>query len=334
MDDIVIINSELVNDILNKNKPHIVNMVRDTYLNFHKGGCVNPDSFFLRFPDNDRNRIIGLASSNTSGENKISGIKWIASYPDNLEINLPRASASIILNDYNTGRVKAFIEGTAISAARTAASAVLAATLLIKNKMIEHKLLLVGCGVISKTILDFIHVSDIKLNTVYLYDIKSSAAYQSQQFIQEKYGVNVIVVSTLNEGIRLADLIVFATTEIKPYVSTDHIHIDELAGKVILGISLRDICPDIVIHSNNIVDDIDHCLKANTSVHLTEQKYQNRDLINGNIGDLIDGEITLEENKPTLFSPFGLGVLDLNVAKYVYDSIEQDHLGLRCGFYS
>ena len=75
MDDIVIINSELVNDILNKNKPHIVNMVRDTYLNFHKGGCVNPDSFFLRFPDNDRNRIIGLASSNTSGENKISGIK-------------------------------------------------------------------------------------------------------------------------------------------------------------------------------------------------------------------------------------------------------------------
>ncbi|MDP3704885.1 MAG: 2,3-diaminopropionate biosynthesis protein SbnB [Legionellaceae bacterium] len=333
MDDVVIINAELANDVLNQDKQHIINIVRDTYLNYHNRACINPDSFFLRFPDSDRNRIIGLAASNTIGDNKISGIKWIASYPDNLEHHLPRASASIILNDYNTGRAKAFIEGTAISAARTAASATLAATLLVTNKMIDHTLFLVGCGVISKTILDFIQVSDIKLSTVYLYDTKTDAANRLKQSIQEKHGLNVVVVSNLKDGIRQADLIAFATTEVKPYLSTDHIHLDELADKVILGISLRDICPDIVINLNNIVDDIDHCLKANTSVHLTEQQHKHRRFINGNISDLINGTVTLDASKPTLFSPFGMGVLDLNVAKYVYDSIQQDQLGLRCEFY-
>lgn len=47
----------------------------------------------------------------------------------------------------------------------------------------------------------------------------------------------------------------------------------------------------------------------------------------------INGTITLDARKPTLFSPFGMGILDLNVAKYVYDSIRRDQLGLRCGFY-
>ena len=68
-------------------------------------------------------------------------------------------------------------------------------------------------------------------------------------------------------------------------------------------------------------------------MHLTEQQYENRQFINGNMSDLINGTNTLDASKPTLFSPFGMGVLDLNVAKYVYDSIQRDQLGLRCGFY-
>ena len=87
------------------------------------------------------------------------------------------------------------------------------------------------------------------------------------------------------------------------------------------------------VNLNNIVDDIDHCLKADTSVHLTEQQYQNRAFIHGNIVDLINGANILDANKATLFSPFGMGVLDLNVAKYVYDVIRRNQLGQHCGFY-
>jgi ornithine cyclodeaminase len=46
---------------------------------------------------------------------------------------------------------------------------------------------------------------------------------------------------------------------------------------VVLHISLRDLAPEILLASANIVDDIEHCLKANTSPHLTEQLIGNRD---------------------------------------------------------
>ena len=57
------------------------------------------------------------------GQDGLSGVKWIASYPDNHKIGLPRASAVIVLNDAEHGHPIACMEGSIISAVRTAASA-------------------------------------------------------------------------------------------------------------------------------------------------------------------------------------------------------------------
>lgn len=333
MDDITVINAQLVNEVINQDKQQIMSIVKQTYLNFQQGACINPGSFFLRFPDSDRNRIIGLAASNVMGENQISGIKWVASYPDNLRNNLPRASASIILNDYMTGRVKAFIEGSSISASRTAASAALAAQLLVSNKKKKHILFFVGCGVIARTILDFMYATDINIDSILVYDLNVSTADKFKRYITETYQLKAQIAANINDGLNQADMMTFATTEIKPFVSMQDIAPNTLKDKIILGISLRDLCPDVIIEANNILDDVDHCLQANTSVHLTEQKYKNRQFINGNICDLINGSIVLHPNKPTIFSPFGMGVLDLNVAKYVYDYIKNKGLGVSCSFH-
>jgi ornithine cyclodeaminase/alanine dehydrogenase-like protein (mu-crystallin family) len=90
-----------------------IEVVAQTYLTHERGETVNPDSYFLRFPEEPANRIIALPAAivDKQGEQSVSGIKWIASYPDNIHAGIPRASAVLILNDPQTGYPYALLEG-------------------------------------------------------------------------------------------------------------------------------------------------------------------------------------------------------------------------------
>jgi ornithine cyclodeaminase/alanine dehydrogenase-like protein (mu-crystallin family) len=118
--------------------------------------------------------------------------------------------------------------------------------------------------------------------------------------------------------IRSSDLVVFATVAAQPYVSDlswfEH-------HPLVLHVSLRDLAPQVLLASTNVVDDVDHCLKANTSPHLAEQLTGSRDFLLGTLDDVMAGRVTVLAGRPVIFSPFGLGVLDLAVGKYVYDQV-------------
>jgi len=129
-------------------------LVARAYQAHHQHQTVNPDSYFLRFPDSDRNRIIALPATIATPELQVSGIKWIASYPANLNKGLERASAVIILNDAETGYPFAVMEGAQISAMRTAASAVLGADHCSNLGRRAKSVAFVGGGLISRTILN------------------------------------------------------------------------------------------------------------------------------------------------------------------------------------
>ena len=74
-----------------------------------------------------------------------------------------------------------------------------------------------------------------------------------------------------------------------------------------------------VHQSHNVVDDIEHVMKANTSPHLAEQKTGDRDFVTGTLADIINGRRSVDRTRPVIFSPFGLGILDLALGKWVYD---------------
>src|SRR5262249_58389375 len=77
----------------------------------------------------------------------------------------------------------------------------------------------------------------------------------------------VTVVPDVTHLLRASDLIVFTTVASAPHIADaslfDH-------NPLVLHISLRDLAPEILLGSQNVVDDIDHVMKANTSPHLTE----------------------------------------------------------------
>ena len=60
-------------------------------------------------------------------------------------------------------------------------------------------------------------------------------------------------------------------------------------------------------------------MKAGTSPHLAEQASGGRDFVTGTLAQLIRGVCAVDRSKPIIFSPFGLGVLDLAIGKWVYD---------------
>lgn len=311
-----VISGAQVQQVLEGREKQIVELAEVTYRLHGAGDSVNPPSYFLRFPDRPTSRIIALPAS-IGGHLRVDGIKWISSFPENVQAGIPRASAVLILNDQDTGYPFACLESSIISATRTAASAVLAADRLSRDRPRPTRVGFFGTGLIARYIHTFLAGNGWSFDETGIHDLSADSAAGFRHYLEQSGTTGRITVHHSAEKlIRGSDLVVFATVASEPHVSdpTWFSH-----NPVVLHVSLRDLAPEIVLASTNIVDDLEHCLKADTSPHLAEQLTGNRDFLQGTLDDVMAGRVTVPTGRPVVFSPFGLGVLDLAVGKYVYD---------------
>ena len=291
-------------------EPDIVEIVREAYLTHDSGRSVNPDSYFLRFPDKPDARIIALPAY-LGGAADVAGIKWISSFPGNVARGVQRASAVLVLNDYATGYPFALLEAAAISAARTAATAALAARTLVPHQ--PAGLGVIGGGVIARTVCDYLAAEGLLPGTVVCHDLHAPSAAALAAHLADRHGVDATVGG--RDSALGHDLVLLATTAPAPYIPATRIFGPQ---QVILNISLRDLAPEILLRTNNVLDDVEHCLKAATSPHLAEQLSGGRGFVTGTLAGVLTGEAELDRAKPTVFSPFGLGVLDLAVGHRLF----------------
>jgi 2,3-diaminopropionate biosynthesis protein SbnB len=309
-----VVSGATVRDVINKNPERVFNAVETAYRLHAAQDSINPDSYFLRYPDKPRNRIIALPA-HLGGSVQKSGIKWISSFPDNTATNLARASAVQIINDASTGYPLACIEASLISATRTAASAALAAENLHPGPR-RASLCVVGTGIIARTTVEWLKARDWQFSEVNLFDLNRAEAERFGKWVKEQYGAPVVVRNSVEEAVSKSSLILFATTALEPYLADTKL----LGHGTVLHLSLRDILPNVILASQNIVDDVEHCLKAKTSVHLAEIETGNRNFISGTLVDVLEKKFPLDFDRPRIFSPFGLGVLDLAVASFILDA--------------
>src|SRR6059036_1185018 len=167
--ELSIINGKTVSDIIRAHRDECIEIVREAYLAHADGQSVNPDSYFLQFPDKPDCRIIALPAY-VGNRFDVAGLKWIASYPANIQRGFPRASAVLVLNSYDTGYPFAILESSIISGARTAASAVLAAFWLSGRSRRAHSLGIVGTGFIARYVYDFLVDTGWEIEEVRLFD--------------------------------------------------------------------------------------------------------------------------------------------------------------------
>ena len=315
-----------VQSLLAGEESTLIEVVRSAYETHYRGETSLPQSTFLRFPDDRANRIIALPAY-LAGEYGGAGMKWISSFPGNIDHGLDRASAVVVLNSMRTGRPIVIMEGSSVSAKRTAASAALAARTLHRGTTVES-VGVIGCGLINFEIQRFLLTEFPWIRKLYLYDLKANRAEQFKQACLERFdGVGVEVLGDVRSVLGSAPLIALATTAARPHM-TDLSGL--CAGATILHISLRDLAPEVILACDNIVDDIDHVFRAETSVHLAERLSGTREFVRCTLAEITSGNVPARKDNESIavFSPFGLGVLDVAVGQIVYQRALQEGRGI------
>jgi 2,3-diaminopropionate biosynthesis protein SbnB len=303
-----------VDTILAGKEQDIINLVGQTYALHAKGQTSVPFSTFLRFPEQPRNRIIGLPAYLNSAT-PVGGIKWVASFPGNIDHNLPRASALLILNSMETGFPVAVVEASLINAKRTAASAALAAKEL--SPVAPGTLSLIGCGPINFEVAVFCATLMPSISLISIYDPNSERAKNFQSKLETRLHLKTRIDSSLEAALKDSRLVSFATNAGVPHIDNPELF---KPGCVVLHVSLRDLSPSVLLSSHNFVDDVHHVNRENTSIHLTSQQEGNTDFVAGSLGQVLTGTVPRPTaDKPIIFSPFGLGILDIAVGNYILE---------------
>jgi 2,3-diaminopropionate biosynthesis protein SbnB len=292
-----------------------IEAVRTAYLAHAAQRTIVPHSLFLRPPSEDGRRYIALPAYLDDGTER-SGLKWIGSYPGNVAHGRPRASSVIILNSPATGYPEVVLEGAAISAARTGASAALATTVLRPNW--HGRVGLVGAGPINRSVLRYLAAADVPRGRVQVCDLDNGRA---DRFVHEATvefpRLTITATGDVASVLAAHEVVSIATNALTPHVaSANALHPQAL----VLHLSLRDLAPAVMHVADNVVDDADHVLRERTSLHLASADAPGKRLVRAELGDILAGRAEArptEASGPTVFSPFGLGVLDLAVAQLV-----------------
>lgn len=333
MGELFMLGADEVAQALSGREAAVLQTVKDAYELHEKCMTVVPHSTFVPLPGGAGRRIIALPAY-VGAEVERAGIKWIASFPDNPQRGLERASALIVLNSMTTGHPEVIMDGARISAARTAASAAVAARALRPGEQ-WREVGLVGCGVINLHVLRYLLEAGVALEHAVIYDVDPHRAKLFEAECARAFPqLRVSVAGDIDAVLSNQRLVSLATTATQP-------HIESLtaspAGALLLHLSLRDISTHAIIGCDNVVDDVDHVCRANTSLHLAELLQGNRDFIRASIGEILSGGAAAraDATSVTVYSPFGLGALDIAVAALVSDAAAIEGLGTRIdGFFA
>jgi len=326
--DLLVITANEVISLLEGREKEIIQIIGEAYQTHERGETAVPHSSFLRFPDNQLNRIIALPAF-LGGPFNVAGIKWVASFPENLQQGINRASATLILNSMQTGQPEVFMDASIINGKRTAASAALAAQWLHAEQKLT-KVGIVGCGFINFEIVRFLTVVFPQLTQMVLYDLELDRATLFKEKLQQQFEqiTEVSIVKDIPAMLNQTELVSLATTVGTPYLAD----ISTLQpGSTILNVSLRDITPEIILQCDNVTDDIDHVCRAQTSPHLAEQQVGHRNFMRCSLGAILLNEQPARKvgSDISIFSPFGLGILDIALGQLVAKFAKETGAGMK-----
>lgn len=279
---------------------------------------AQPIKPYLRFRDL-KNRIIAMPAF-VGGKFDVAGIKWIASFPDNIHKNKPRANSVIILNKADSGEPFAILNTALISVIRTASVSGLLVKYFAQNKELQDLTVgITGWGPIGQHHYKMCkELLGDKVASYKLYDLREIDTSCFDEAELDK----IEVVSDWESAYVDADIFMTCTVSKERYIDRK-----PKAGSLQLNVSLRDYKESVFEHVSKaiIVDEWEEICRENTDVehfHKTKglQKEDTRSIIDVVMNDCL---AEYPEEQPVMFNPMGMAVFDMAIASSYYHKAKQ-----------
>ncbi len=283
---------------------------------------VQPVKPYLRYRDLT-NRIIALIAF-VGGKINLAGIKWIASFPDNINHGLPRAHSVVILNDADTGAPVSVINTALLSIVRTASVSSLMIRYFMKARpMPKVNVAILGWGPIGRN--HYKMVCDTlkdKIAKITLFDLRAIDPATITGPLKDK----TVVAKTWQEAYQDADIFITCTVSKAPYVDQK-----PKPGSLQLNCSLRDYKTNILDYTKAIiVDDWLEVCREKTDIEMMHNERGLKEEDTKTIADVVCKNClaSYPKDEPIMFNPMGMAVFDIATGRYYMDLARKMKVGL------
>ena len=259
------------------------------------------------------------------------GLKVVTVVPENKKIGKKTINGIVMLSDFQTGEPLALLEGSYLTMIRTGALSGVATKHLARHN--AKTLCIIGTGEQAKGIAEAVFaVRDIE--KVILYNRTEEKAYAFSQYIQEKFNKPAYVYTSANEAISEADIIATTTNASTPVFSktTKGVHVNAVGS---FRPSMQELPSHAIANATKVVVESKRALEetGDLQVPIQEGLFKSSD-IHAELGQIISGEKAGRESdeEVTVFKSVGLAVVDIIVAKYLYERAVERGVGERIEF--
>lgn len=261
-------------------------------------------------------------TNTATGGERLVGCKIVSVYPDNAKLGKPSVYGSYLLMSGETGETLAMIDGTTLTAWRTAAASALAARYLAREDA-EH-LVMVGAGALAPHLIRA-HSAVRPIKRVTLWNRTRSRAVGTA-FALHAAGIEPLIADDLEAAVRTADIVCCATLSSQPLVKGKWLkkgaHVD-LVGA--FTPKMREADDEAVRRASIYVDVRAGALKGSGDIAIPVKKniIKPGD-IKGDLFELCRGKAKGRKRKDeiTLFKSVGTAIEDLAAAMLVWRRLQ------------
>ncbi len=296
----------------------IIEAVKASFIAYEKQTFTMPDRAHIDYRGNTLLLMPCFANFGFS-------TKLVSVFPENNKKNRPVIQGAVLLNDPDTGEPVALLNGTKLTALRTAAVGALAARYLIQDKV--ETLGLIGAGVQGFQQVLFA-LTNKSIQTVLVH---GPHAEKLDAFIKKLNsrisGVTIKAADSVEMLVNASQQVITATTSDVPVLPDDT---TLLKNTCFIGIG--SFKPGMREFPEALFRLVDQCFidtafavkETGDLAYPIEMGWIDREAV-FTLGKLIKGEVALSGSATTLFKSVGMALFDLFVSQLIYDkSIEKD----------